>query len=94
MALMAHQISLILLFLWPQSLDLVDLSCILERNNVWPSSVQIWGQSIHWRVRNSVNDEFEEIPGWNSNQTTLSLPQVIKRICLPLLYPQCDQFSA
>jgi len=34
MALMAHQISLILLFLWPQSLDLVDPSCILERNNV------------------------------------------------------------
>jgi hypothetical protein len=31
MALMAHQISLILLFLLPHSLDLVDPSGILER---------------------------------------------------------------
>jgi len=90
MALMAHQYSLILLFLWPHSMDLDDSSCILGRYNVCPSSVQIWGQSIRWRVRNSVNDIFEEIPGWNSNQTTLALPHVIKRICLPLLYLHFD----
>ena len=54
MALMAHQFSLILLFLLPHSLEFDDPSCSLGRINVWPSPVQIWDQSIHWRVRNSV----------------------------------------
>ena len=52
MALMAHQNSLILLFLWPHSMDLVDLKCVLDRYSVWTSSVQIWNRSIHWRVGN------------------------------------------
>jgi len=94
MALMAHQNSLILLFLWPHSMDSDDSSCRLDRYSVWPSSVQIWGQSIHWRVRNSVNGKFQNTPGRNFNQTTLPLPKLNKRICLSLLYPHSYQFSA
>jgi hypothetical protein len=41
MALMAHQISLILLFLWPHSMDLDDPSCSLEGETMGPPSVQI-----------------------------------------------------
>ena len=94
MGLMAHQNPLILLFLWPHSMDLDDPSCILERCRVCPSSVQISDQSIHCRVRKSVNGEFQKPSGWNYTQTTLLLPTVNKRICLSLFHSHSHQFLA
>jgi len=47
MALMTHQILLILLFLLPQTFKLVDPSCSLDRYTVWASSDQVWSRSIH-----------------------------------------------
>jgi len=92
MALMAHQNSLILLFLCPHSMDLDDSKCVLDRYSVEPPSIQIWDRSIHWRVRNSVNGYFQKTPGWNFNQTTPPLPKVNRRRYLSLLYPHSHQF--
>jgi hypothetical protein len=49
MALIAHQNTLILLFLLPQSLDLADPSCNMKRYNVWAFSDQVWNTSLHRR---------------------------------------------
>ncbi len=51
-SLMAHQFSLILLFLQPQTLDLDDPSCRLDRYTVWASYGQFWSRSIYRKSRN------------------------------------------
>jgi len=68
-------------------MDFDDPSCILEGQSVGLPSVQIWDQSFHWRVRNSMKGIFQETLGGNSNQTTLPTAQLNKRIHLSLLYP-------
>ena len=94
MALMAHQISLILLFLWPHSLDFDDSSCDLEGWSVVPPPGKVWDQSIHCKVGNYRNGKFQKTPGRNSNQSTPPLPKVNKRFCLALFYLHSHQFSA
>ena len=55
MALMAHQTSLILLFLLPQTLDLFDSSGSFGRYSVSPLSDQFSNESLHWKGRNYIN---------------------------------------
>jgi len=92
MALMAHQTSLILLFLLPHPMEFGDPSCVLEGRGLGPPSIQIWDRFIHWKERNKHKSNFQETPGRNFNQTTLPLPKVNRRNYLSLLYPNSYQF--
>ena len=94
MALMAHQISLILLFLLLQTFKLVDPSCSLDRYTVWTFSDQVWSRSISRNRRKLLYIVISENAAWNTSWIGSHMAKMSWSNCLLHLWPCLCQFVA